>query len=80
MSDKQKEKIVADLKNSYDKLNASLNSLKEDLIKLEDGDDKKTPYWNGENAFDIYKRIHALVDNGFLISNYIKECEESIKK
>lgn len=80
MSDKQKEKIINDLRNNYDKLNASLTNLKDDIIKLEDGEDKKVPYWNGDAAYNIYKRLHTLVDNGFILSEYIKECEESIKK
>lgn len=80
MSDKQKSKIISDLKNYSEKLDDSLTELKENIIKLENGDDKKHPYWNGENAYDVIKRLHVLVDTGFALDNYIKKCEESIKK
>ena len=80
MSDKQKNKIINDLKNYSDKLDSSLELLKEDIIKLENGDDNKHSYWNGENAYDVIKRLHMLVDNGYALNNYISECEESIKK
>ena len=80
MSDKQRNKLIDDLKNYSNKLDSSLSELKEDIIKLEKGDDKKHAYWNGENAYDVIKRLHALVDNGFVLDNYIKECEGSIKK
>jgi hypothetical protein len=80
MSDKQKKKLIDDLRNYSEKLDSSLSELKDNLIKLENGEDNKHAYWNGENAYDVIKRLHSLVDNGFAIDNYIKECGESIKK
>ena len=80
MSEKQKNKLINDLKSYSDKLDTSLTELKEDIIKLENGEDNKHAYWSGENAYDVIKRLHVLVDNGFALDNYIKECEGSIKK
>ena len=80
MSDKQRDRIIADYINNCKKLEESLNLLKEDIIKLEEGEDKEHAYWSGPNAYDIVKRLYTLVDNGFSLDDYLIECEESIKK
>lgn len=80
MSDKQRDKLINEYTINCKKLEESLNQLKDNLIKLESGDDNSHSYWNGANAYDIIKRLHSLVDNGYALDEYLVECEESIKK
>ena len=79
MSDKQRDKLINEYNNICRKLEVSLNQLKENIIKLEDGDDKEHSYWNGPNAYDTIKNLYTTVDNGFALCEYLDECEESIK-
>ena len=79
MSDKQKEKLVNDLTNTYDKLTVVLKDLNDNLLKIENGEDGEHPYWNGSNAYEVLNRLHKVVDKGNVLSDYVKECKDSIK-
>lgn len=77
--DKQKEKIILDIAVQKEKIEKSLELLKEAVIRIEKGDGD-TPYWNGENAYNTISDILSFIDKSNLLLDSIDECEKSLKK
>ena len=75
---RQKEKLFQDLESRIDKMNTSLDSLKEsiDMIQMGDG---ISPYWNGNNACSVLKSLTTQYDANKALIQYIIECKGSAK-
>jgi hypothetical protein len=78
--EKQKEKIILNLITEKTKIEMSLSSLKESLLKLQEGKDGTTPYWNGKNAYPMVSKVLSEIDKNYALLDYIDKCIESIKK
>lgn len=75
---KQKDKLIQDLNDNITKLDNSLDSLKESLDELQNGDGK-FPYWNGSNAITVIKSALTQYNFDKALVNNIKDCQGAIK-
>ena len=78
-NNKQKDKIIQEMIFQKKKIEEFLNSLKESIMFLQEGNDGD-PCWNGENAYQMISTMLLYVDNGYAIIDAINECEKSLKK
>ena len=76
---KQKDKLIQDLNDNIAKLEVSLDSLKESVDELQNGNGKY-PYWNGENAVSLIKNALSQYNYDKSLVNNIKDCQGAIKK
>lgn len=77
--EKQKDKIITEISVQRDKIHNALSSLKESVLKIEEGSDN-TPYWNGENAYHIISDLLSNIDISYAILDYVDECQKELKK
>lgn len=60
------------------KLKSSLARFENDVVVLQTGD-KNGPYWNGENAYDVYKSSLGHLDHDNNLIKNIEKCSEYIE-
>lgn len=77
-NNKQKEKVISDYELQVRKIDTALNSLKDSIVSLQEGDGNQ-PYWNGSNAYNFVKNTLGYIDNCTVLLDYLKQCKESIK-
>ena len=77
---KQKEKLISDYILEKKKIEESLNSIKESIISIQEGEDGNSPYWNGKNAYTNISKVLTYNDKGYAILDYMNQLDESIKK
>lgn len=78
-NNKQTEKLLSDLDSCVNKLESALESFKESVDKIQEGDGK-FPYWNGANACNVMKNAVTQYNNNVSLLQHIKKCQSSIKK
>ena len=78
-NDKQKDKIITDITLQKEKIHTALSTLKESVLMIEEGSDN-TPYWNGENAYQITTDLLTHIDLGYALLDYVDECQKELKK
>ena len=78
-NNKQKEKLIQELNKHIGRIQDSLNSLKESVDTLQEGDGD-TPYWNGNNAYSAIRNVLVQYEMDSTLLRYIQECQGSIKK
>ena len=76
---KQKDKLLEDFDKELELLNQSLGSFQKSVTSLMKGDGKQ-PYWNGENACNVFKNSLSQLYSDCDLLNYLCQCRESIKK
>ena len=77
-STKQKEKLFQELESCIEKMDSSLDSIKDSVNQIQVGDGNN-PYWNGYNACSTVKTILTQCQMNKALLDYVKECKESIK-
>ena len=77
---KQKEKLLNDYSMERKKIEETLNSLKESVISIQEGEDGNSPYWNGKNAYTNVSKALSFIDKGYAILDYMNQLDDSIKK